>query len=249
MIHRTYATTERKSRFVIVAPHAAGDDMHTGDIADKIAQILNGSVVINDRFVKPTNSRALDDLSNVEDFNMLSWKDGKYSWSEKKPKMKEFYDQIMAYVDLAKQNTGQAKAVVVYIHGMKDGNDKIAVDIGYGVKFHDGRYVSARVHPDAEKNTGVRRASHADIKELRDSMQRRLNERLLGESVGIAEAERYNGNGKRISFAAWSRKNGIQYHAGSKDASFQIEIASSLRQNPEYIARIIAEGLHNAYRK
>ena len=62
-----------ESKFVIVAPHAAGDDINTGPISNNIAYLLKAYRVVNNEFVKPRNSRAISDGSNVEDFNRLSW--------------------------------------------------------------------------------------------------------------------------------------------------------------------------------
>ena len=41
------------SNFVIVAPHAAGDDIGTKEIAKEISNQLNAFVVINKKYIKP----------------------------------------------------------------------------------------------------------------------------------------------------------------------------------------------------
>ena len=58
---------EGKAKFVIVAPHAAGDDINTGPLSRKIASKSNSYLVINDKYVKPTNSsvRIRDNASLV----------------------------------------------------------------------------------------------------------------------------------------------------------------------------------------
>jgi len=247
---------ERDSKYVIVAPHAAGDDIHSGDIAEKVAEILQASLVVNERFVKPNNSNALENLVNVEDFNRLSCKkkknnDGEvigheYNWENKKPEMKKFYDDIQAYVQDAKKH---GNPVVVYIHGMRDGQDDVGIDIGYGVKHNDqGKLVSAKKHPEAGKNSGVRRASYKQISKVKESLKQGLKNQESNYKVGIAQAKRKNAQGKNIEFAAWSRSNGIQFHAGDENvASFQLEICKSLRDKPDYCAKLIANAILAGY--
>ncbi len=251
MRNRTYATADEGSRFVIVAPHAAGDDKKTGDIADKVAELVKGAVVINDKFVKPSNSNARADGKDVEDFNKLSWNGRRYVWDDKKPQMKKFYDTIEDYVVDAREHSSDGKATIVYIHGMRDGVDGVGIDIGYGVKHYRGKLKSAKSHPRSGDNTGVRRASYKDIKILKDRLRGRMYDRRPIFKIGIAQARRYhvcNGRTRRKDFAAWSSQNGIQFHRGSSDASFQLEICEELRKTPNYIAGVIAEALKKAYR-
>jgi hypothetical protein len=234
------------SRFIIVAPHAAGDDLRTKEVAEEIARHLNASLVINEKYVKPSNSRAASTPKLVEDFNKLSWSASQqdYIWDRKHPHMKEFYDHIKEFVKIAKQH-GNSDAVVVYIHGMGDNSDKIGIDIGCGLRYHDGRLKGTQGtrdrHPDAGSNTGVRRAKREDIESLKGNLEQRLNADGHNLKVGVGE-----------KYAAWSRQDGVQYHANDSDAtSFQLEISSELRK-PEkikYLAKLISDALKNVYEK
>ena len=57
--------------FLILAPHAAGDDIFTRDISDRVADLIKGYEVVNTKFVKPGNSMSKPNGSNVENFNDL----------------------------------------------------------------------------------------------------------------------------------------------------------------------------------
>jgi len=111
------------SEFVILAPHAGGDDLKTSELAIKIANKLNGSYVINKKFTKPTNKRNKDE-NYSEDFNSLPiLKSGKYNWGKKKLAMKQFY--------LDAQSFCKKDSLILIIHGMKDKKDS-EIDIGIG---------------------------------------------------------------------------------------------------------------------
>ena len=57
------------SKYVIVAPHAAGDDLHTGSLARALGRELFATQVINTKYVKPSNRNATN--KPVCDFNKL----------------------------------------------------------------------------------------------------------------------------------------------------------------------------------
>ena len=230
------------SEFVVVAPHAAGDDIRTKEIAEEISRHLNASFVVNDKYIKPTNSRASSNPDTVEDFNKLSWSNSnqRYLWQRKHPHMKEFYDHIKEFAEGARQY-GDGRAIVVYIHGIADNPEQIGIDIGFGARYHNGRLKGTQgrrdKHPDSGRNTGIVRAKRAHMEQLKDT----LEEKLSGDhelQAGIGE-----------HYAAWSRQDGIQYHAGSNDHSFQLEISSLLRKqtNVKYTAKLIADALKEVY--
>lgn len=240
MIEKTNYGFKKKgrSRFVIIAPHAAGDDLKTKELSQMIAEKLNASLVVNTNFRK-----------RVEDFNKLSWYKGEYRWIRRLEEMKEFYDDTIDFVEPTRSFTD--KPVVAYIHGMRDGKDKIGIDIGFGVKPHRGKLKGTRgknKHPEAKGNTGFVRANRRHMKNLQALLEKalRMNYNLR---AGIGEAKRYDNKGRKIQFAAWSRTNGIQYHAGRKEYSFQLEITRSLRRsrNLKNISKIIAEVLKSVY--
>ncbi|HLC77170.1 MAG TPA: hypothetical protein VJH04_03110 [archaeon] len=229
-----------ESKFVIVAPHAAGDDINTGPISNNIAYLLKAYRVVNNEFVKPRNSRAISDGSNVEDFNRLSWNRNRYVWDGKKSEMSEFYNDIRAYAEDARRFGHDRRAVVAYIHGMEDRPDFLAIDIGCGLKYDGtslkGTNGTTDKHPEAGANTGVVRGTRQEMRQLQADFDRRLASVDQRFRTGIGEYK-----------AAWSRSNGIQWHAGTYDASFQLEINKTLRDNPEGTSRIIADALRRIY--
>ncbi|MBN2052227.1 hypothetical protein JW756_01875 [Candidatus Woesearchaeota archaeon] len=243
MIQTNYGLRSKgSSRFVVVAPHAAGDDLRTKEIAEEIARQLNASLVVNNKYIKPSNSNAEAKPHLVEDFNKLSWSSGqqKYLWSKKHPHMKEFYDHVKEFAEHAR-SYGDGRAIVVYIHGAGDNSEKIGIDIGFGAKYHQGRLKGTQGrsdrHPAAGNNTGVLRANREDIEKLKQTLEERLSDDH-NLKVGVGE-----------NFAAWSRQDGVQYHAGTSDHSFQLEISSFLRKdaNTKYTAKLIADALKAIY--
>ena len=229
-----------ESKFVIVAPHAAGDDINTGSISGNVAYLLKAYRIMNNKFVKPRNSRAMTDGSNVEDFNHLSWYRNEYVWGGKKPEMSEFYSDVRAYSEDARKHSHDRRAVITYIHGMEDRPDFLAIDIGCGLKYDGNRLKgtqgTADKHPESGTNTGVVRATRQEMEKLQADLGRCITSVDPRFRAGIGEYK-----------AAWSRSNGIQWHAGTNDASFQLEINKTLRDNPEGTSRIIADAIRNVY--
>jgi len=233
-----------KSRFVIVAPHAAGDDLKTKEIADSIARYLDAFFVINTKYKKITNSQIKNQpviLKRIgEDFNKLVWPKRIDEWADKQRHKKEFYDDIKEFVTCVHKYN--KNSVIIYIHGMRDGNDKIGIDIGCGLKYCNGKLLSATRHPNSGNNTGVRRMRRIDAEKLKQILTRKISKYNL--RTGIGEAKR-----GMQEFAAWDRRNGIQFHAGSNDISFQLELAYLLRrrENLGNTSKIIAEALKLVY--
>lgn len=226
-----------QTHFVIVAPHAAGDDLRTGQVAKHLASALNASLVVNDTFIKPRNSAAASHPELVEDFNQLSWTRRGYDWRRKKPAMKTFYDHVKEFAAKARGRGG--RAVVIYIHGMQDNPNGIGIDIGPGAKNRRGAIRGAKGrnrHPDAGNNTGVVRAGRADIENLKDKLSEGLGPH--GLTVGVGRFQ-----------PAWSRRNGVQIHAGTSDHSLQLEISSFLRgqDKVQKTAAMIAQALKETY--
>lgn len=245
-----------KSRFIIVAPHAAGDDLRTEELAQSISEKLKAFVIINNKYIKPTNSRAKSIPNLVRDFNKLPLKKGKYKWGEKKGSkhMKEFYDDIMESVKSIHKSYSK-KAIIVFIHGMKDGDDEINIDIGFGVKEYKGKLLGTKRtkrtdrHPDAGSNTGVVRANRECMENLKKVLSK------FDLKIGIGKAERIDKYGKKIQFAAWSKMNGIQYFVKNlikiPTHSFQLEIASKFRKRNhlEHTSKIISKALKSVYKE
>ena len=130
---RTNYGRKRKgsSKFVVVAPHAAGDDIGTKEIAEEISRHSDAFLVVNENYIKPSCSRATSNPDNVEDFNELSWSSSnqRYLWQRKHPHMKEFFGHIKEFAEEAREY-GDGRAIVVYIHGIADSTEQIGIDIG-----------------------------------------------------------------------------------------------------------------------
>lgn len=243
---------EGKSHFVIVAPHGAmHDDDYTDELADKVAELLDAYAVVNTEYVKPSNPNAEPDCSNVENFNRLAWEGKSYSWKKKKPAMKDFYDDITAFCDEARANCSYSRAVIVYMHGMTDSDDNIGIDIGCGARFQEGELKGTHglntKHPSAGKNTGVIRAMRKHMLLLQEGLESRLLDAGQSYTVGIGDAKRIDRQGKTLRFAAWSRWNGVQYHAGTDEVSFQLEVSRTLRDDIPKTAKIIADSIYDVY--
>jgi hypothetical protein len=242
MPRTNYGTREKGcSKYVIVAPHAAGDDLRTKEVAEEIGRELNASVVINDVYVQQTSTRSYQN-PYVEDFNNLPWLNMQqiFLWDKRNPDMKEFYEHIQEYAADARKH-GNGRAIIIYIHGMDDDGTNLGVDIGFGAKYNEGKFKSAigrDRHPDAQDNFGETRARPEDIEKLRALLAEKLKVDYL---INVGIGERY---------AAWSRHNGVQYHFGTPDYSFQIEISQFLRkpQRIKYSAQLIADALKAVYK-
>lgn len=227
---------EGSSKFVIVAPHAAGNDKNTDKIAGLIAQRLDAFLVINTRFRKKTKVK-----KNEEDFNKLSWNGNQYNWGGKQGEMKKFFDDIKTFSESARNKSRDNKAVIIYIHGLRNTED-IGIDVGVGMK-EDGitgelrGATGSNRHPDARKNTGEKRVEKETIIKLRKKLNQMLEARNLRATIGAKKA-------------AWSRQNAVQFHANTTDDSMQFEIVYALRKNDrniEFTSNILAEALQEVY--
>jgi hypothetical protein len=214
-----------ESKFVIVAPHGAGDDEETHLVAEEIARIMGAVVVVNRNYKRETCN--LNDISDV-------------ATNEKK---RDFFADVDQSVEEAREysaneHDGKERAIVIYIHGMKNRGD-VGVDVGIGAKWNvsRGKYQGARYHPEAGQKKGKVRANIAMTREMRVNMDEKLRTEK-GKRAWIGKV-----------FAAWDEDNGIQHHAGTDDYSMQIEISRDLRDDPKYIAGVIAESLQEAYKK
>jgi len=240
---------EGRSRFIIVAPHAAGYDINTEYLAPRIAKRLKAFLVVNRKYHKRRR----------KDFNKLSLNRNKqYIWGTgpKDKCMKEFYDDIVNYAQSIYEDYSN-KPIIIFIHGMSHGKDEIDIDIGSGVANNKGQLLGTirtkkyPRHPEAGSNTGVFRSNRKDVNNLRDNLI------SCGLKVGIGEARR-RGLEKR-SFAAWSRENGIQYFSRKfikiplikipPAKSFQLEITRRLREKENLMetSKAIADAIESVY--
>jgi len=194
--------TVQTTHFILVAPHAAGDDLRTGEIAKAMAEKLNAPAIINKTFIKPANSRASREPNKVEDFNKLPWRGNQYDWKRKKPEMKQFYDSILQVASKFPQ------AVVLFIHGFK--SSTIAVDIGMGAKLVQGRLSG----DPTGRNTGARKCPAEKTLQLQDAFSKQFPD--LRITIGEENA-------------AWSRLNGVQY-VPSPHIAIQLELNQKLRE-------------------
>lgn len=227
-----------EGRFIVVAPHAAGDDLKSGFIARRLARRLKAACVVNDKYFKPTNKRALRAPEFVEDFNRLSWsnKKGRYLWGGKKPAMKDFFNDIRAYCREARELIKGKKPVVIYVHGMPDNGIDIDLGVGLHAKKNKARFVGS--HKSDYYCTGVLTVRFKQLKELR-----RLLLAGLPPEVVLGIGQRYR---------AWSRLTAVQFHkhAPRNDFAMQIEFSRRLRFdkiNRKCIIKLLAASLKNVF--
>lgn len=228
MIKTNYGKKKtRLGRFVIIAPHGAGDDLKSGVVAVRLAKVLNSSYVINNKYQKPENkTNKNSDL--IEDFNRLKWSavKKKFLWMKKKPAMKEFYLDIANTCDKIKNSRG-VKAVVIYVHGMQ--HKKIGVDIGVGLRPQGSRLFGSGYHEETGCNTGNVTIKISQAKKIfkivRESLQKDFN---LEVSTGA-------------TFSGWSKWSGIQFHkhGDRNDYAIQVEINKFLRSDDEKINYVV----------
>ena len=230
-----------QSPFVIIAPHAGGDDLKSGLIAKKIAKKLNGFLVVNKNFIKPSNTHADKNSSYALDFNKLCWcaKKGKYLW-KKRPSLKLFFQDIADYCDQAKKHSRENKAIAVYIHSLRDKN--IGIDLGVGlksIKDKNNRFIFS--FKDNSQNSGIATIKLNQIKKIKKLFEKNLSSRQLLVSVGKVHS-------------GWSKSSAIQFHKheGRKDYALQIEISKSLRDTQEnrcYTSNLTADILQTVFIK
>ncbi|MBU2542726.1 hypothetical protein KJ785_04160 [Patescibacteria group bacterium] len=234
---------EGNSRFVIIAPHGAGDDLKTGIIAYRLAKKLNAFLVINNKFIKPNNKRAKDNPDQVEDFNKLRWSypRSKYLWKKKRPEMKTFFEDIDFFCKQAKEFSPDKKAVAIYIHGIK--SEKVGIDIGAGLKKHNdsaSKVFGTKKHKDMRDNTGRVTMKIGTLKKIKKQLTEKIKE---DSGLNIAVGNRYSG---------WSKQSAIQFHKleSRDDYALQFEISHLFRQDDEkinYIVNLLGEVLDNNF--
>jgi hypothetical protein len=229
-----------KSRFVIIAPHAAGDDWKTARAARVLAEKMSASLVVNDKYFKETNgSFAGRPQEFACDFNRLCWsqKLGKYLWKRKPSDMKLFYKDIAAYCHEARIFSAEEKAVAVYVHGMRD--KEIGVDLGVGLRAkNDGnKFINQWERP--ENNSGVITIRISQLKKLKAALQKKLK---TDYNLTVSVGRKYIG---------WSSRSAIQFHKheGRSDFALQIEINRRLRRlkNIGAIAELLGETLSEVF--
>ncbi len=227
----------RNGRFVLVAPHGAGDDLKTGIIAVRLAKVLKSTYIVNNKYKKNSNDNIIDD-EFVEDFNRLRWGriKNKYLWARKKPAMKEFYSDIEKKCEDIKKNN--KKPVVVYLHAMK--NDEVGIDIGVGLKFKKNRLFGAHNHFDFNFNTGEVTLKIGKAKRLKKFLESSLT-KDRGLDVTIGEV-----------YSGWSRRSAIQFHKNGlrNDYAMQLEINQYLRKddvNINYLVDLLSRALINIF--
>lgn len=229
-----------ESQFVVIAPHAAGDDLKTGLLARRLAKKLNAFLVINNKFFKPTNSKAKIKPEFVEDFNKLGWgfKSKKYFWWNKKRPMRAFYSRIAKYCDLAKEHSQEKRAVAIYLHGTKEAH--IGLDLGVGLKLHKDKNKFEGSSSSHYYCSGVPTIKIGQAKKLKFLLEASLRERY-GLQVAIGR-----------HFPAWSKRIGIQFHknCGRDDYAVQLEISKILRLHKNdrlYLANLLSQAFKQIF--
>lgn len=222
------------SHFVIVAPHGAGDDLGSPIIASRLAFKLKASLVVNTKFKKPANKKAVNP-NFVEDFNKLFWsnKIKGYKWLDRKPAMKQFYTDISDYCTQATKKTND-KPTVVYIHSFR--SNTIGIDIGIGAKKDKktAKLEGTKKHPEKKLNQGEVSLKISTAKKIRLDLEKNLNTCYnLQSTIGHG-------------YAGWSRQSAIQYHRHppQDEYAIQFEINQVLRsdlKNIKYTVNLLSE--------
>jgi len=232
MIETTYGKKMLgNSPFVVIAPHAAGDDLKTGYIAYKLAEQLNGFAIINTVYKKPSNTKATPE--NTEDFNKLTWwKAGqKYLWSKPirhHPDMRKFFHDIEEYTKIARTFGVDGKAICLHIHGMK--SSEYGIDLGAGITEET---------QNETQNTGISTLETSLLQSIKKELQAPLiQDWNMKVSIG--------------RFAGTSRQSAIQYHTHQQyhDHALQIEISSFFRKENEktdYIITLLSNTLSKIF--
>ncbi|MCX6740014.1 MAG: hypothetical protein NTZ49_02175 [Candidatus Parcubacteria bacterium] len=231
---------EGESRFVIIAPHASGDDLKTGTIAKRLARKLSAFLVINNKYYKPQNVKAKINTDFVEDFNKLTWsnKHNKYLWKKKKRAMKLFFRDIAAFCDQAQIYSKENKAVAVYIHGMKE--EKIGIDIGAGIHTwrNKNKLLQHRKYRD-NNNSGLITVKMGQLKQFKKLLEEGLKSKFnLPVNIGY-------------KYIGWSKSSAHQFHnhGNRNDYALQIEINNLLREkeNRRFLTNLINRSLKRVF--
>jgi len=222
---------EGQTKFIVVAPHAGGDDWRTKRASKLIAQELKAYLIVNSIFFKSTSPKAHKYPENIEDFNKLRWsnKQNKYLWARKKPEMKEFYQDIRTFRRQIKEKNNTP--VAIYIHGFKA--KRIGVDIGVGIKAkNEKRFLNK--NKNSGPNSGLITIKISHLKKLKEILSEELKPLNLRVTVG----NRHIG---------WSKCSAIQFHKHNKrnDFALQLELNRSLRRknNIQLTSKIISKAL------
>lgn len=214
---------------IIIAPHAAGDDLKTGIVATKLARALGAFVIINNQYYKPTNKKALLSPEHVSDFNKLTWsfKKEKYLWARKHPQMKQFFEDIKKFTELARNFSPDQKVLSIHIHAM---NLHTGIDIGAGVKFHP-RF--KKFQTSATKKSGPNSGSITLELSMLQKFRSALQNTFLPQKADITIGK---------NFPGWSKFSAVQWHKynNHNDEAFHLEIGKELRLSQEKRNELIA---------
>lgn len=242
IIHTAYGYRRAgRSPFVVVAPHAAGDDHRTNMVSKILAKKLDAFLISNRKYIKPQNKTLIVASEFKCDFNSLSWdsKKNRYFWRGFKY-LKTFYNDIKDYCDRARQYSKDNKAVALYIHGFENG--KTGIDLGAGLKSinNKDRLVYSLSHNKKNTNTGIATMKISQLKRLKKRLEKKL---IKDYNLKVSVGKIYSG---------WSKSSAIQYHKheGRKDYALQIEISAKLRKNKrdiEYLAHLLSEEIKKVF--
>jgi len=230
---------KRQSPFVIIAPHASGDDQKTATITRQLAERLGASMIVNRKFFKPENRKAKDKPAYIEDFNQLRWSQLKnqYLWSSKKVAMYEFFKDVSRCCDNARKYATEHKSIAVYIHGIRD--KEIGVDLGVGIKARGDRNKFAESLSSTASNSGRATIKISKLKKIRRILNEGMQEKFkLIATVGCI-------------FIGWSRRSAIQFHKheGRNDYAIQLELNKKVRrkESREQLIELLADSLEKTF--
>jgi len=234
---------EKSSNILVIAPHAVPhDDDNTGVIGERIAEMLAGHAVINEKYGKPETLGF--DEPDIEN-NLVNLNRGDQINSHP-----EVVAEFLAPIKNSKDSIQKKykKTIQVHIHGMSDEN-------------------LLRVVGLQEKNTGVRRKLHLLIghgqsdaadksvyrKKLtaRPDLVQKLIEKLgkNGIEASLAPIAPITGTDGRPKLYCGSDPNGLNQmlcKPKSKTQSIQLEIGYAGLRDTEENARITADRIARA---
>jgi hypothetical protein len=225
-----------KSKYIIVAPHAAGDDLYTGEIAESVAKHLNGSALINTKVGKGdadyNHTKDLEGTDFLKDLEgLITRVKGScyvitiHGSSDKVPRSKQLYnDAKEEYIDKDEIRPWEIDIGCGLTESRKNGIQIPSPGFSYPSEQDLEKFLILARNVIPAYGRGVRRAPRAFVYQLREELP-------------------YNATIGR-EWAAQNVNNLVQYFKGRSDVgSLQLELTRSVRKDPKKLAEDIAEAI------
>jgi hypothetical protein len=228
----------RDSPLLIVAPHGyPHNDWDTDNIAAAVAEMTGASLLVNAHVNRSTGPGSKTDKDTDLKLNIKHDLDLKVKLgikdveSGKQHPLNEKIDFLKALQSLtyhARDYSPEGLAVIAYLHGIADRRSDVVADIGCGMEQESDGLVAIKGKSTVDKETV--KVFQGDLGTLLE-----LNYKGAKNKVGVG---RY--------FRAEKPWNLVQFHQGTKDQAFQLEMATSLRERPRF-ARLLAYALESSF--